>query len=141
MTRRTEAAFWSYLSDVMSPYWAAQRHEDRYTKGIPDVSYSMSRVNGWIELKSVTIEPEKIVQVPHFTNDQRQWLKRHGRRGGNCYVFIEARYKHRPHITYLLIPHSRIDRVGESTIVELIDASEYHSHNRIDAGQLIKSLL
>jgi hypothetical protein len=139
MTRRTEAAFWSYLSDVMSPYWAAQRHEDRYTKGIPDVSYSMSRVNGWIELKSITVDLKSIIKIPHFTNDQRQWLKRHGRRGGNCYLFIEA--NHKTNRTYILIPHNRIDVVGESNFLQLLEAAQYYSDNRIDVGRLIKALL
>ena len=43
--------------------------------GTPDVNLSY----GWIELKTLPYWPKKaetVVQVPHFTQEQRLWLKR-----------------------------------------------------------------
>lgn len=142
MARRTEAAFWSYLRGLMSPYWAVQRHEDQFTVGIPDISYSMLGVNGWIELKSIAIaNADSVIKIPHFTTSQYQWLKRHGKRGGNCYIFIEVNRKLNPEKDYLLIPHDQMDVIGEFNLKQLIDVSKYHSHNRIDITRLIKALL
>ena len=126
----------------MSPYWAAQRHEDKYTKGIPDVSYSMNGVNGWVELKTVEINKLGKVNIPHFTAEQRQWLKRHGRRGGHCFLFVEVTGGNKLWSnSYLLIPHDKIDEVGDLYWEEMAQLSCYRPFDELDAARLINALL
>ena len=123
----------------MSPYWAAQRHEDKHAKGIPDVSYSMSGINGWIELKTVRAMEGGLVDLSHFTSEQKQWLKRHGRRGGHCFLFIEITNKSIRE--YIMIDWRNVDIGGKMLISELIKLSCYHSSESIDLGGFINALL
>ncbi len=124
----------------MSPYWAAQRHEDKHTKGIPDVSYSMNGVNGWIELKTVEINKLGKVNIPHFTAEQRQWLKRHGRRGGHCFLFVEVTGGRSWSTLYALIPHNKTDTVGGLSWEEMVQLSCHHSFDELNIILLIKEL-
>lgn len=83
---RIEAEFWDYISAVMGGKWDAQRHEDKYSVGIPDVSYGLLGVNGWIELKAYRKWPTN--GIPKFTSKQSNWLKNRGKHGGKCFVLI-----------------------------------------------------
>ena len=142
MAKRTETTFWSLIQSKMSPYWAAQRHEDKHTKGIPDVSYSMNGVNGWIELKTVEVSNAGKVNIPHFTTEQRQWLKRHGRRGGHCFLFVEiTNSKQFWSSLYVLIPYDKIDTVSGLAWEEMVQLSSYHSFDGVDLARLIDALL
>lgn len=92
----SEARLWSYLRDGVGPLWEAQRHEDRHSTGIPDVSYSTDH-HGWIELKYLPKAPKRadtILKIDHYTAEQKNWLTRHGKRGGHCFLFmqVEATY-------------------------------------------------
>ncbi len=58
-----------------------QRHEDRITKGIPDLSFATVGPNGWmhgwLELKYLAEwpkNPKTIVKVPKFYKEQKIWL-------------------------------------------------------------------
>lgn len=93
--RKPEQRFWDYLDSAMGRLWLAQRHEDRYSTDIPDVSYSCGRHSGWIELKVIDHWPAPdrplVLTADHFTPGQRQWLTRHGKAGaGHTYVFIRV---------------------------------------------------
>lgn len=111
----SEARLWEYLRDGMGPRWVAQRHEDKYSTGIPDVSYS-TNCHGWIELKYVAKPPAKTtnaVPVPHFTAAQRNWIRQHGGRGGKCWVLLQVEK------TYFLLSWDLAPMVGLSTFAEL----------------------
>lgn len=86
-----EAALWQHLHSAMGGLWEAQRHEDRLQADIPDVSYSTTH-HGWIELKVADKpkRPSTPVRVDHFTAGQRNWLTRHGRRGGKCFILLQV---------------------------------------------------
>ncbi len=64
--------------------------ENRVYPGTPDVNY----VEGWVELKWLPRWPkgseEAPVRVKHFTPQQRVWLKRRWRKGGNAYLLLQA---------------------------------------------------
>ena len=56
--------------------------------GTPDVNY----VEGWLELKQLHRWPaaeDTVVQVPHFTQQQRTWLLQRIERGGNAHVLLQ----------------------------------------------------
>ena len=51
--KKPEQLAWTIMRREMSGYWVAQRHEDRFTSGIPDVSFVMiDGRSGWVELKA-----------------------------------------------------------------------------------------
>lgn len=64
--------------------------ENRVLPGTPDVEY----IGGWIELKWVRRWPKNSdvshVHVDHFTPQQRVWLKRRWRKGGRCFLLLQA---------------------------------------------------
>ncbi len=72
-----EKNFWQYIDNKMGASWDAQRHEDKFTTGIPDVSYALFGTSGWIELKCLDAWPVRngIVKIPHLTAEQKLWLK------------------------------------------------------------------
>ena len=85
--RGNEAIFWRYLSSVMKGFWEVQRHEDKHSVGIPDLSFTINR-HGWMELKAVSPLKDK-VHIPHFSEQQKNWMFRFGRRGGGVWLFVK----------------------------------------------------
>lgn len=111
----SEARLWKYIRDGMGSRWVAQRHEDKYSTGIPDVSYSTDH-HGWIELKYLARPPKRPnhpLAIPHFTAEQRNWITRHGSRGGKCFVLLQVEK------TYFLLSWDQVGILGPSTYAEL----------------------
>lgn len=82
-----------YLVGVMGSRWDVQSHEDRFSLGIPDLSYGIGCVNGWIELKQIDkwpVKEETLVKPKKFTPQQVSWLKKRNKKGGHCFVFIRV---------------------------------------------------
>lgn len=110
----SEARLWEYVRDGVGPLWEAQRHEDRHSLGIPDVSYSTDH-HGWIELKYLPAAPKRpttIMKVDHFTAEQRNWLTKHGRRGGHCFILLQVG------ACYLLFSWADARKIGQMTFDE-----------------------
>lgn len=135
---------WNRLRKRMVPeFWAeATRHEDAYQKGIADVSFvhrafgdevdfaklkatdEPPGVHGWVELKFVGMAPIRqttICRVPHYTQDQRDWLKMKGEAGGMTFLLLQLGR------AWLLFDHVRCQDVGLVTSSDLIDLSNYNS--------------
>jgi len=62
-----------------------QLHEDSLSVGIPDISYGLCGVNGWIEAKWSKELPTGIYN-PKFRPYQEPWLIARGRSGGNTHL-------------------------------------------------------
>jgi hypothetical protein len=90
---KREQALWAYLRRGLRGRWHAQRHEDRYAVGLPDVSYALDGVDGWLELKALDYAP---VQVNvGLTAVQSAWLTLRGRAGnGQCFVLVRLGQEH-----------------------------------------------
>lgn len=57
--------------------------------GTPDVNY----IEGWIELKwrrAWPVKPDTPVTLPHFTIQQRRWLKKRWNAGGNSWLLLQV---------------------------------------------------
>jgi len=118
----------------MGNLWEAQRHEDKYSTGIPDVSYATDH-HGWIELKSVEVKDEnRVVRIPHFTPAQKAWAKRHGARCGKVWTFIRVNRHH------FLFGWWSVDRVGAMTVSEMIRESHGWWEDKIDPRSLVRRL-
>lgn len=86
MSKKAEARFWSWLQPIITSFADVQRHEDKYSVGIPDLSYGVNGVNGWIELKACDKWPTG--GLPLFTNKQSNWLTDRGKTGGHCFILV-----------------------------------------------------
>ncbi len=81
----TESGFWN-----KAKVWLAGldpvRIEDRLSLGVPDVNY----IGGWIELKWVARWPPRggILQLPHYTPQQKAWHVRRIGKGGRVHVLL-----------------------------------------------------
>lgn len=67
----------------------AHRIEVPTREGVPDVNYA----HGWIELKWLEAWPvrdDTLVRLPHFTQEQRDWLERRCVRGGRAYLLLQV---------------------------------------------------
>ena len=88
----SEANLWKWLRDGMGSRWHAQRHEDKYSSGIPDVSYAIDGADGWLELKYLPAWPKR-QETPvkiGLSEIQRHWLTCRGRAGaGRCFVLAK----------------------------------------------------
>ncbi len=85
----SEESMWTYIRTRMGKSWDAQRHEDKNSLGIPDVSYGINGINGWIELKNIDKYPKRgKIRLTHFTREQRFWLKNRQKYGGNCWLLL-----------------------------------------------------
>lgn len=88
----SEAAMWSRLR-VQLRLAELTRHEDKLQPGISDVSYVDGGTSGWIELKYLKAFPKRattVVKLPHYTPEQRLFLRRKGRNGGNAWLLVQV---------------------------------------------------
>lgn len=63
--------------------------ENTVGRGTPDVNF----IGGWMELKWLRSWPKKadtIVRMPHFTPQQRNWLRRRSQRGGRVFLLLKV---------------------------------------------------
>ena len=64
--------------------------ENPVNPGTPDVNCTA----GWIELKWIREIPKKkdgVVKLPHFTKQQRMWLRKRSNAGGHCWLLLQYR--------------------------------------------------
>lgn len=85
--------------------------------GTPDVAYA----GGWLELKCIEGWPKKPqtpLRIPHFTPQQKVWLLKHYRAGGEVYVLLKV------HTDWLLLgaEYSAM-HLGEATKEELCSSA------------------
>jgi hypothetical protein len=66
----------------------AKSIENKCERGTPDMAY----IGGWMELKWLRGWPAKggPVAIPHYSNQQRLWLKKHWSLGGNAFLVLQV---------------------------------------------------
>lgn len=93
----SEDKLWDDTRDGMTGRWHAQRHEDKYSKGIPDVSFGIQKkAEGWIELKFLPRLPNMDgrpwdFKYDHFYPEQRNWAEQRTKHGPGR-VFLLCRF-------------------------------------------------
>lgn len=103
-----------------------RRIENGLEAGTPDVNGCMWGVDFWLELKVADIpkkDPSQIVKIPHFTQQQRLWIRRRGMAGGRVYVLLKLFDNPRP-ATFLLF-----DWKTSVTYVGFVPADELRSRS------------
>ncbi len=98
---------------VLRPLDAISVENSAYP-GTPDVNF----VDGWVELKWLRNWPKcetAIVAISHFTPQQRVWLLRRARAGGNVWLLLQCKRE------WLLFDAQTAARVvGRSSVNELV---------------------
>jgi hypothetical protein len=117
---KPEARYWRTISSGMGTRWLAQRHEDRHSNSIPDVSFTTNR-HGWIELKCLAKYPKGVLKINHLTPGQRNWLKSRGAMSGNCWILVKV------DSDSYLIPWDKIDLIGISPLSDIMKESGVYS--------------
>lgn len=102
-----ETELWQLLDHSMGHLWAAQRHEDKLSPDIPDVSYTYRGNSGWVELKASSRVGEAPIAMPKLRPGQLNWMHHRARHG--CPTFIAWATNGR----LLLIPAVRIAEFDE----------------------------
>jgi hypothetical protein len=93
------------------------RVENLVHPGTPDINFN----HGWIELKEVVAWPSKPwhLRIPHFTIQQKIWLRRRVKHGGRAYLLLKVASE------WLLFSGERAaDLIGESTPEQLREGAE-----------------
>ena len=132
-----ESNFWSYIQKNMKKRWDASRHEDCVGHGVPDVSYGMQGINGWIELKAMPAYPKRTatkVRIHHFTDCQRRWLTSRGSAGGYCWVLLRIERD------YLLFHWRDAWKVGEVDKAALRNLAHKRWTGSINWDELVAAL-
>ena len=76
---------------AITPGYHWQRHEDKLTSGIPDCSYGVNNINGWVELKTYDRWPKDgMLKWDDLKPEQVNWLIRRGKKGGHCFLLLEV---------------------------------------------------
>jgi hypothetical protein len=107
--------------------------ENLVYKGTPDVNY----VEGWIELKWLRAWPKRPttkVRLDHpLTQEQRVWLTKRWRAGGNCYVLLQVGRE------YLLFTgQDAACSLGDSTREELETYAIMVWHNGLNRAEFLE---
>lgn len=88
----SEKSLWAALRKGMQ--WdEATRHEDCAALGVADVSFCTGAHHGWLELKHVVEWPVREatpLRIPHFTDDQRHFLRQKQRYGGHTWLLVQV---------------------------------------------------
>lgn len=110
------------------------RVENPALPGTPDVNF----IGGWVELKQTRGWPARedtVVQVDHFTPQQRIWLRRRWRMGGNVTLLLKVDR------TWLLFDGLTAARiVGKVPRAELTAQALRVWENGLNDGELLSCL-
>lgn len=141
----SEKNMWRNVRKKMVPhFWnEATRHEDAYQRGIADVSFVQpgiincskcpDAIHGWMELKfrgMAPIRTKTICKIPHYTDDQRIWLKQKGDAGGMTFLLLQLGR------SFLLFDHETCQDVGRITSLELYDLANWVSFDGLNGSSL-----
>jgi hypothetical protein len=105
--------------------------------GIPDVVFSIDGNHHFIELKCVANFPKREatpIRLPHFTADQKWWLKQHGEAGEYCWVFLKVQKE------YFLYHWNNLDGLGDWNKKELFMNCDFYAKGRMDYEGFIKEI-
>ena len=133
-----EKAFQRRLVNNLRQYGHIQSHEDMCSPDIPDVSYGINSVNGWIELKKRSKWPARestVVSMDHeVTPGQLNWLEARGKAAGQCFIMVQVQ-------TYYFLFHwQRAKYIGHLKKKDMFPYCQAWWKGSIDYDELVKEL-
>lgn len=112
-----------------TPGFDWERHEDKFTSGIPDCSYGYAGVGGWVELKTYDCWPRDESTPLAFSDlkpTQVNWAVARGRKHPAVWFLVGVSDD------WFLISWRYARRLGKMTRSELLAASDIHGSGPID---------
>ena len=107
-----------------------QRHEDKFSRGIPDCSFGSSGVCGWVELKTYDSWPRNSDTPLRFTDlkpEQVNWMMARGSSSGRCWWLVSVSDD------WFLIGWEYSRDLGSMTRSELLSAADIWGSGPIPA--------
>lgn len=105
----------------VTPGFDWERHEDKFTSGIPDCSFGAQGKGGWVELKTYDCWPRNPNDPLAFTDlkaTQVNWSIKRGRAQGSVWFLVAVAND------WFLISWRYARKLGELTRMELLEASD-----------------
>lgn len=105
--------------------------ENPTNPGTPDVNY----VDGWLELKWLRNwpkRPESVVQLEHYTPQQKLWIRRRTIAGGRCFLVLQCKRE------WLIFKHPVTMDVGKLTRQQLYDQVMFRFDKGLDKKTFIE---
>lgn len=135
----SETNFWTTLKNKLRSDWEPERVENCVATGTPDLYYTLKKSGkmGWIELKYIPEIPKRettIVNIEHYTPQQRNWIMRHGSIGATVFLFLQIEK------TYILFNWRQAQMVGYLTYNQMLDQSINYWRPMIDRRELLSIL-
>lgn len=92
--KKPEQQQWIKLKAATEKHIMWQRHEDRLSPDIPDLSFQTPYGGGWVEMKTLDQWPARsttAVNLPHLKEGQVNWLQKRRTLGSNCWILLWVR--------------------------------------------------
>lgn len=121
----------SFVIRVMNPTLDAVAVENPAYPGTPDVNYT----KGWIELKWLRHWParkDSVVQLEHYTQKQKLWLRRRHLAGGQVFLLLKVSRE------WLLFTYPNLLNVGLLAREELINSAFKYWKNGLNQEEFLK---
>lgn len=132
-----ESSVWQYIKAGMAGRWLATRLESSSGNGVPDVTFSMPNINGFLELKYIPEwpkRPETKVKLP-LRPEQKLWISTRGKMGGNVWVLCRVKD------SFFLLGDAKAIAVCEGwTEVEWVSRSNLWWYRKVDFDELYYGL-
>lgn len=136
-----ESLFWNLIRRNVKGHF--ERVENVISPGTPDVNYCFTvdgrKYEGWIELKWIKEFPKRastVVKIPHFTDDQRNWIIQRIGNGGSVWVFLRVEREFFLFDGFTASRHVGIDLVRKG----LRDEAYGYWSPRVDWDEFMKEL-
>lgn len=108
-----------------TPRFHWQRHEDKFTSGIPDCSYGFSGVSGWVELKTYDTWPrnaEDPLKFSDLKSTQVNWAVARGKASGRVWFLVQIDNDKE----WFLISWFHARKLGKLNKQQLLERSDIH---------------
>lgn len=142
--RTPEARQWRYLRDQMAGHWHVQRHEDKHSEDIPDVSFAARGVDGFLELKTLAkwpVKPNTPVRIAHLTGGQVNWMEERGAAGNGHVYLLLAIGGLMNEAEWFLVPYTRVRSLYEGAFIRDDFHKIFSSSTGRGLSDMIKALL
>lgn len=108
-----------------------QRHEDKLVSGIPDTSYGVDGVCGWVELKTYDNWPrDGNLTWSDLKPEQVNWLIARGKTCEHCYILLEIGTDPKTS-DWLLISWRHLRKIRTYSKAKLLRSAEVHGSGPI----------
>lgn len=121
------------IVSILKPLDAVSVENPAYP-GTPDVNF----IEGWVELKWLRSWPKRektIVTIEHFTQQQRVWLLRRWKKGGNVYLLLQVRRE-----WLLFTGETAAKIIGKKDRLGLIEAAKNYWSGQLPENEFISSI-